>query len=161
MDQNCTCVMKMLHAMQMSFTGEYKDLVVLFKFWTINDESGLIASFFGVFFMSILFELLKFIRVNLNKKRMAALKSANSKSATTFSPLEYTALNLIYACQTTIGYFVMLVTMTYNTYLFIAVIAGLTIGNACLMILESKMKPNQVDASCDEKCNGGTACNSS
>ncbi|VDD85662.1 unnamed protein product [Enterobius vermicularis] len=143
--------------MSMTLHGGNREFI-LFKFWKTGSTLGMGASLIIVILMCILFEALKALRVFLAKihfiKRheIARTVSANiaevradrmdstSNDALNFPPLlrfaghgrvftPYRILQaFLYAVQVTLAYVLMLVVMTFNLWLLIAVVVGEAIG---------------------------------
>ncbi|KAI9563951.1 CTR1 [Daphnia sinensis] len=134
----------MMMMMQMYFYADYT-AVVLFKQWDIQSVGAMVGSCIGIFLMAILYEGLKYFREYLSRKHYAPVNYNNVKtpeggsdassqvrtpmsfktSVTSASHYIQTALHLL---QMIISYFLMLIVMTYNVWLFISVILGCTVG---------------------------------
>jgi len=142
--------------MAMSFHGGCNE-VILFDFWSINSVGGLVGSMIGIFFLGILYEGLKFYRefllgrqfssVNYNNVVPVSEGDENSiASAAPESPSRsntntsvrviqtnllsrgHTIQTFLHLVQVILSYFLMLIAMTYNSWLFGAVIAGMATG---------------------------------
>uniref|UniRef100_A0A0N5AYL7 Copper transport protein n=1 Tax=Syphacia muris TaxID=451379 RepID=A0A0N5AYL7_9BILA len=129
---------------------------VLFKFWKIGSVAGMTGSMVIVMLMCILFEALKALRVFLAKvevakrhERMQGLPShpeassridVSSNDSLTYPPVlgftgsgkvftSYRLMQaLLYALQASLAYFLMLIVMTFNIWLLIAVVLGEAFG---------------------------------
>jgi len=144
------------HAMMMvmSFHGGC-DEVILFEWWKISTVAGLVGSMIGCFLLGILYEGLKFYRefllgsayssVNYNnvEPNNDGGSDENSISSVQTAPRRNTAIKIIQTnilskthfiqtllqlVQVTLSYFLMLIAMTYNSWLFGAVVTGATAG---------------------------------
>uniref|UniRef100_A0A914XLH8 Copper transport protein n=1 Tax=Plectus sambesii TaxID=2011161 RepID=A0A914XLH8_9BILA len=127
--------------MSMSFHFGVKE-VVLFDFWKINTVWGLLISCAIIFLACLLYEALKWFRVKLAiRHRQAMVSSAQGSlnpSATELIPSRFRMEDymnmarfiqtLLYGVQMIIAYLLMLVFMTYNVWLCIAVIVGEAVG---------------------------------
>jgi len=136
-------VSAMDHMMKMYFhTGV--DEIILFKSWTISTAGGLLASMIGIFLMAILYEGLKYYREYLFRKSYSALNFSCINNAgdgpkvmphphhgslrsrmLSFGHVAQTALHVL---QVTLSYFLMLIFMTYNVWLCLAVVLGAGVG---------------------------------
>lgn len=132
--------------MQMYFEAGYK-AVVLFQGWDIQTIGAMVGSCIGIFLMGILYEGLKYFREYLSSKHYTSVTYNNVKtpgeagsetssqvnrtpmsfktSVTSASHYIQTALHLL---QMIISYLLMLIVMTYNVWLFMAVVLGCTVG---------------------------------
>ncbi|KAG5892643.1 hypothetical protein JTB14_025439 [Gonioctena quinquepunctata] len=133
---NCTMIMEM--AMYFFFS---KKATVLFKDWSFSTAGGLIGSMIGIFFMAALYEGLKYFREYLFWKTYNSLQyravTLPDKTTTTEEPqvVQPTMLSKMHFLQTflhmiqmIISYFLMLIFMTYNTWLCLAVVLGAGVG---------------------------------
>uniref|UniRef100_A0A2A4JGI6 Copper transport protein n=2 Tax=Heliothis virescens TaxID=7102 RepID=A0A2A4JGI6_HELVI len=93
---------------------------ILFKGWNTSNELQLFGSALAIFAASVLYEGFKYWRESLprpqEKQRAGMWSRAHSLQ---------TALH---AVQATLSYMLMLVFMTYNVWLCLAVVLGLTLG---------------------------------
>lgn len=131
---------------------------ILFKFWKTGSMLGIVASMLIIILMCILFEALKALRIFfakiqvLKRHERARTVSPNitdvsaeriettSNDALNFPPLlkfaghgrVFTPYRLVqallYAVQVALGYVLMLIVMTFNIWLLIAVVLGEAIG---------------------------------
>jgi len=128
--------------MKMYFHMDFKGETVLFHGWKIHDVGSLIVSMIGVFLFALLYEALKFGRqwlaeyVATNQTSRFGdfeAKSALTRRTNTFlgsTPFTFWHLlqTFLHMLQTFVSYLLMLIFMTYNGYLCIAVIAGAGLG---------------------------------
>jgi len=129
--------------MKMYFHMDYVGELVLFKGWKIQDPGTLALSMIGVFIFAVLYEGLKFGRQWLGEYAASAQtirfasdmesKDVLSRRSTAFigtSPFTFwhTIQTLLHMLQTFISYLLMLIFMTYNVYLCIAIILGAGLG---------------------------------
>ncbi|KAF9177812.1 hypothetical protein BGZ51_003185 [Haplosporangium sp. Z 767] len=140
-------------AMRMYFHLGFADYV-LFENWVPRNQSQYIGTWFALFFITIFFQIVSTYHTALEAQwaEENAYEAANSKSDSTVSlsannwilvhwvhlwrqpwTMREAKQNLIRAfltfVETTLGYALMLVTMTFNVPLFFAVIVGLTVGS--------------------------------
>eukprot|EP00058_Branchiostoma_floridae_P023962 XP_002609452.1 hypothetical protein BRAFLDRAFT_226590 [Branchiostoma floridae] len=129
--------------MQMSFYFGYTDVVVLFDGWVINDIGSLVGSMVGICIIAALYEGLKVFREHLLRKSMVTVSYHSvavpgpenlpvvETQKTTGSRILSSAhliQTLLHVLQIVVSYFLMLVFMTYNVWLCIAVAIGAGIG---------------------------------
>lgn len=149
----------------MSMTFETSSSVtLLFDFWNVHGAAGMVLSVLVVFLLTLFYELLKVWRIWLSrrfKKTTAPLSDGtsvleSSPSESSLTPiasvtqpttgtssrnslqlhLVQTALHVL---QVALGYMLMLCVMSYNTWIFIAVIAGSVLGYFILFPLLGHM----------------------
>ncbi|XP_043276146.1 high affinity copper uptake protein 1 isoform X2 [Venturia canescens] len=130
-----------MHGMSMFFHGGYCE-TVLFESWKISSIGGLIGSIIGIMIMAALYEGLKYYREYLFWKTYNALQYRSvsmpaEKNVVTEDPrvVQPTMLSWMHTFQTflhiiqiVLSYFLMLIFMTYNVWLCIAVVVGAAIG---------------------------------
>ncbi|RZC43215.1 high affinity copper uptake protein 1 [Asbolus verrucosus] len=140
----------MMMSMSMSFHTGYQE-TVLFDQWKFSTVGGLIGSMIGIFFMAALYEGLKYYREFLFWKTYNALQYRavtipekgvvsednqivhmvgeviHKQPPTMLSLMHFyqTALHMI---QMVLSYFLMLIFMTYNVWLCLAVVVGAGVG---------------------------------
>jgi len=128
--------------MKMYFHMDYVGELVLFKGWKIHNVGTLVSSMIGVFLFAILYEALKFTRQWLAEyaatKQMSRFgdmeaktgltRKANAYVGTTPFSFWHILQTFLHMLQTFLSYLLMLVFMTYNGYLCIAVILGAGVG---------------------------------
>ncbi|GFY37646.1 high affinity copper uptake protein 1 [Trichonephila inaurata madagascariensis] len=116
--------------------------VVLFKEWKITTIGGMIASFIGVFLMGMLYEGLKYYREYLFKQYVSSIQfstvaiTGESGRVTQVHKVEkhrmlswqHTLQTALHIVQIVASYFLMLIFMTYNGTLCIAVVLGAGVG---------------------------------
>lgn len=131
----------MTHTMAMFFHFGYKE-VVLFESWAIGSVGGLVGSMVGIFFMAALYEGLKYYREFLfwrtyNALQYRAVNMPQQKTVVTEDNqvVQPTMLSLMHGYQTflhmvqmVLSYFLMLIFMTYNVWLCLAVVLGAASG---------------------------------
>ncbi|XP_011183101.1 high affinity copper uptake protein 1 isoform X2 [Zeugodacus cucurbitae] len=147
----------MHHMMSMAFHFGYNE-TVLFSWWKFDSIMGLIGSMIAIFVMAVLYEGLKYYReylfwktYNLLEYRPVTGPQRNpedpqrSTPSTSASPVQYvgevihkqppTMLSLnhfyqtgLHIVQVTLSFMLMLIFMTYNVWLCIAVVLGAAVG---------------------------------
>lgn len=126
-------------AMNMALNWSTKDVCVLFDFWRINSAISLVATFVAVFCLGYLYELSR-SRVRRWELMLAptgvssTLDSANSDDTPLVgqSPIPNSIRwkrAIFYGLLVAYSYSLMLIFMTYNGYLILAVIGGAIAGN--------------------------------
>jgi len=138
-DTNST---EMSHGMSMFFHfGESE--TILFEFWKTSDVGGLIGSMVIVFFLAVSYEALKFYREHLHRNYFQAvpyntitvpLDNGNQVRETKtvvrmqmFSGIHF-AQTILHVVQFVVSYLLMLIFMTYNAWLCIAIALGAGTG---------------------------------
>ncbi|XP_054719751.1 high affinity copper uptake protein 1-like [Uloborus diversus] len=119
------------------------DTVILFKEWTTTTTEGLIGSVIGIFILAMLYEGIKFFREFLFKKYFTSLEyssvSVLGDDGKPVTEVHKVARNrmfswphmlqtLMHVVQMVLSYFLMLIFMTYNVWLCLAVVAGAGVG---------------------------------
>uniref|UniRef100_A0A1B6I9I9 Copper transport protein n=1 Tax=Homalodisca liturata TaxID=320908 RepID=A0A1B6I9I9_9HEMI len=129
----------MMH--MMTFHFGYNE-TILFEFWKISSVGGLIGSMFGIFFMAALYEGLKYYREYLFWKTYNSLQyrsvdvptnkntapEENSVVQPTMLSANHAFQTLLHIIQIVVSYFLMLIFMTYNVWLCVAVALGAATG---------------------------------
>ncbi|XP_037547766.1 probable low affinity copper uptake protein 2 [Nematolebias whitei] len=135
--------------MRMTFEAS-SSVTLLFSFWDVHGPAGMILSVLIVFLLTVFYEVLKVWRVWLGSRSKlvpAAPSDASSCSEScppeaSLSPAEppsdtrgsrnswllHAAQTALHVLQVTLGYMLMLSVMTYNTWIFLGVIAGAGVG---------------------------------
>ncbi|XP_030753691.1 high affinity copper uptake protein 1-like isoform X2 [Sitophilus oryzae] len=132
MDMDMDMDMNMTMTMAMTFEFS-KSATVLFKFWKFSTIGGLIGSMVGIFILAFAYEALKFYRGYL-KDRAISIRQGNKGAGdarfTQVSIMSKSHLiqTLLQAVQVIVSYFLMLIFMTYNAWLALAVVFGLVAG---------------------------------
>lgn len=129
------------HMMSMAFHFGINE-TVLFNSWTFNSVGGLIGSMIGIFFLAALYEGLKYYREYLFWKTYNALqyravafpaeKGVVNEDNQVVQPTMLSGMHcfqtVLHILQITLSYFLMLIFMTYNVWLCIAVVFGAALG---------------------------------
>ncbi|XP_063972803.1 high affinity copper uptake protein 1-like isoform X3 [Diachasmimorpha longicaudata] len=127
--------------MSMAFHGGYCE-TVLFDTWKISSMGGLIGSMIGIIIMAALYEGLKYYREYLFWKTYNALqyrsvsmpaeKNVVAEDNRVVQPTMISQMHFfqtfLHIVQIVLSYFLMLIFMTYNTWLCSAVVLGAAIG---------------------------------
>eukprot|EP00096_Caligus_rogercresseyi_P003103 TRINITY_DN1568_c0_g1_i1.p1 TRINITY_DN1568_c0_g1~~TRINITY_DN1568_c0_g1_i1.p1 ORF type:complete len:204 (-),score=63.95 TRINITY_DN1568_c0_g1_i1:106-717(-) len=142
--------------MMMYFHGGYEE-VILFDFWRISGIGGLILSMIICFLIAILYEAIKFTREVVFRKYNAPfiepakqghdsdLKGLQSSSRDEEDPSKpkirlalvfknyiwsksHLILTLLHTLQVIVSYLLMLIFMTYNSWLCLSVVLGTAAG---------------------------------
>ncbi|UJR31069.1 hypothetical protein I4U23_018579 [Adineta vaga] len=123
--------MKDMMMMAMTFHGGYTEQI-LFDQWNTKTIGAFVGSWFAVFLIAILYEALKSVRDSLTRRDSCATCSPTQTPQRTVARLlsiPHIVQTLLHILQMTISYGLMLIAMTYNTYLFFAVILGAGMGH--------------------------------
>ncbi|KAK1127183.1 hypothetical protein K0M31_003732 [Melipona bicolor] len=114
--------------MEMSFhVGDAE--VILFRQWYTRDSAGIVASMIGIILLTTIYEGIKSYRDHLyiNTARLWKHRTESRRSQLLFSKI-HVFQTVIHVIQLVIGYFLMLIFMTYNVWLCIAVALGAALG---------------------------------
>ncbi|KAI0222312.1 High affinity copper uptake protein 1 [Lamellibrachia satsuma] len=114
-----------MHMMNMYFHFGAKS-TILFSFWKTTNWQGMVGSCLGVFFLAMFYGALKVGREIL-LKRSSVRSSKKSVMCMMFRP-SHLLQSLLHVVQTVISYFLMLIFMTFNLWLCMAVSVGAGIG---------------------------------
>ncbi|XP_066153215.1 high affinity copper uptake protein 1-like [Euwallacea fornicatus] len=131
-----------------------KSATVLFKQWNFDSVGGLIASVFAIYVMAFLYEALKFLRAYLlaaavSIKRANKCSGGEKVSQPTIMSKSHLIQTLLHGVQGILGYFLMLIFMTYNGWLCIAVIGGFVCG---YFVFAWRMSCAMVGSANDDHC---------
>ncbi|KAI4486728.1 hypothetical protein M0804_006098 [Polistes exclamans] len=130
-----------MHGMSMVFHGGYCE-TILFESWKITSVGGLVGSMIGIMIMATLYEGLKYYREYLFWKTYSSLqyrsvtvpqeKNVVAEDNRVVQPTMLSWMHcfqtFLHIIQVILSYFLMLIFMTFNTWLCFAVVLGATIG---------------------------------
>jgi len=130
--------------MHMFFHGGTAE-TILFEFWKISETGGLILSMILIFLLAFAYEGLKFYREHLYRHSFqtvqlstVAMPVENGTLRETHKTVQVKILSTMHVWQTilhivqmVVSYFLMLIFMTYNVWLCIAVALGAGVGYFC------------------------------
>ncbi|KAJ8984646.1 hypothetical protein NQ317_009874 [Molorchus minor] len=130
------------HDMMMAMSFYFStSCTVLFKQWSFSTVGGLIGSMIGIFFMAAIYEGLKYFREYLfwrtyNSLQYRAVsipdKGSTSEDNQVVQPTMLSKIHFLqtflHVVQMVLSYFLMLIFMTYNAWLCIAVVLGAGVG---------------------------------
>ncbi|CAF3658407.1 unnamed protein product [Rotaria sp. Silwood1] len=123
--------MKDMMMMAMTFHGGYKEQI-LFDQWNTKTTSAFVASWFAVFFFAVLYEALKTFRDALARRDICATCTQTENRQQTVARLlsaSHLIQTLLHILQMALSYLLMLVAMTFNIYLFFAIVLGAGLGH--------------------------------
>ncbi|PFX23956.1 high affinity copper uptake protein 1-like [Stylophora pistillata] len=135
------------------------DLNVLFEQWEITSTKVLIGSCIAVFFLAVLYEGLKIFRMRLMHTHGRYVRESNQgKDVTHYWETRRgcrqnmcTCLHLMqtvmHVVQVVLGYLLMLVVMTFQVYLGVAVIIGAGLGYFLFAGLTPENNPRETESS--------------
>ena len=121
--------MEMMHMMQMYFHLGYHEIILL-RNWHTTNSTQLIGAVIGIIILGCVYEALKGIRNDLFIKAAQARKLQQGKlsKCSSICSSVHLAQTALHGLQLLIGYILMLIFMTYNVYLCMAVVVGGTFG---------------------------------
>lgn len=114
-------------SMNMLFTWDYTNTCVVFKWWHIRSIYSFLISFLAVIVLALGYEFLRY-RTSLWDNRQKAILEASAINTRSLN-LYKLKKSFIYGCQVGYLFLLMLVFMTYNGWLMIAVAVGAAIGH--------------------------------
>lgn len=116
---------------------------ILFKEWSVSTVGGMLGSVVGVFFMAAMYEGLKYFREHLFRLHFSSINyssvAVTGQDGRTITEVHQIVRNrivswahiiqtLLHMLQMVISYFLMLIFMTYNVWLCLAVVLGAGFG---------------------------------
>lgn len=107
-------------SMNMSFTWSYQDLCIIFKWWHIHTQMQMFLSCAAIMALAMHYEWVKY--------RLARRASEGAASPGRMPSRERLRRALGYGAQVAFSFMLMLVFMTYNGWLMLAVVAGAAAG---------------------------------
>ncbi|KAK3260007.1 hypothetical protein CYMTET_31022 [Cymbomonas tetramitiformis] len=122
-------------------------VVVLFEEWKLDSNAKFIGACFGTIVLGIVVEFIMYIRRRLASHR-------DTGKSWRMQLLITAGIVTLYGVQLTLGYFMMLITMTYQVELFCMVIVGLMLGHMAFNTkgpISEKAEPCCVGLEKDEK----------
>uniref|UniRef100_A0A182N039 Copper transport protein n=1 Tax=Anopheles dirus TaxID=7168 RepID=A0A182N039_9DIPT len=121
--------MEMGCPMQMSFHGGSCE-VILFPSWATTEVGAFIGATIGFFLLAFAYEGLKYGRELLHFSDAAGRGTPNDKRTLREALLSRTHLvqTLLHLLQVSVSYLLMLIVMTYNYWLCLAVVLGAMCG---------------------------------
>lgn len=138
--QHLTAGNTMEHMMSMAFHFGCNE-TILFSWWKIDSVAGLLGSMLAIFVMATLYEGLKYYReylfwktYNLLEYRPVAVnaKPEENQNAPTVQPSMLSWMHFyqtfLHIIQVTLSFLLMLIFMTYNVWLCVAVVLGAAVG---------------------------------
>lgn len=127
------------HNMAMNFHFNHKGVIFLFESFTIQETSHLFLYCLITLGMGILVEGIKHYRIIKVNARLHGNQS-NHKILHIYD-------SLLHFAQTTIGYLLMLIAMTYHYALFLCAMSGIAVG----YWMFNKPEPEDFSGACPEK----------
>lgn len=141
MDMNECSSMDQHGMMMMTFHTGFCE-TVLFDSWKVSSVGGLVGSMIGIFIMAALYEGLKYYREYLFWKTYNSLqyravsipadKAVGAEDNRIVQPTMFSLLHgfqtFLHIIQIVLSYFLMLIFMTYNVWLCLAVVIGAAVG---------------------------------
>jgi len=107
--------------MQMHFSVPNYTFVI-FREWKMTSVRDICGSFLAVLAMAVLYECVKGIHVRSRQKNWELSNTTKLDFITQF------VKTCLFLAEFSFAYFVMLIAMTYNTWLFVAVVIGRGMG---------------------------------
>ncbi|XP_046817475.1 high affinity copper uptake protein 1-like isoform X2 [Vespa crabro] len=111
----------------MSFHGGVSE-TILFKGWRTTDWIGMGGSMIGIILLTMIYEGLKSYRDHLFNYTALVNKNIKKTRIQMIFSMVHLVQVILHVCQMIIGYFLMLIFMTFNVWLCIAVVIGTALG---------------------------------
>lgn len=121
----------------MYFTPASSDVFILFQQWRITSTQDVTGSFVAVLALAVLYECVTGLHVHLRthlshqeRDRTLTRKKSDFKNVNfcrSYVSIQFSKTSLFVA-ELSFAYFLMLIAMTYNTWLFVAVVIGRGLG---------------------------------
>ncbi|XP_058444377.1 high affinity copper uptake protein 1-like [Malaya genurostris] len=119
---------EMLCPMQMSFHGGSCE-VILFPSWATTEVAQFVGAWFGFFLLALLYEGLKFSREILRTKELQTLASSGTRNMRYHLTSKLHVIqSVLHLIQVSVSYVLMLIVMTFNLWLCLAVVSGAAVG---------------------------------
>ncbi|KAK6202440.1 putative copper transport protein [Scheffersomyces amazonensis] len=116
-------------SMNMLFTWDWKNTCVIFRWWHIKTFGGFISTFLAIVLLTALYEFIKCSFNQWQKSYVSTVSGASTNtSEITIRRFKFKRA-LLYGVQVGYSFLLMLVFMTYNGWLMIAVGVGAAVGN--------------------------------
>ncbi|XP_058127599.1 high affinity copper uptake protein 1 [Anopheles ziemanni] len=122
--------MEMLCPMQMSFHGGSCE-IILFPSWATTEVAAFVGATIGFFLLAFAYEGLKYGRELLHATGVVKPGAPNPAKRTLREALlsrAHVVQTVLHLLQVTVSYILMLIVMTYNYYLCLAVVLGAMCG---------------------------------
>ncbi|RLV94044.1 Copper transport protein CTR2 [Spathaspora sp. JA1] len=115
-------------SMNMIFTWDWKNTCVIFKWWHVKTYHGFILTVIGIILLGMGYEFVRSWFSNWEKAFLARLPTATNQSTVSVRDFKIKR-GILYGFQVWYSFMLMLVFMTYNGWLMVAVALGAGIGN--------------------------------
>ncbi|KAI9016485.1 Ctr copper transporter [Phycomyces nitens] len=118
-------------SMSMLFNWNIKDVCIVFEWWHIHSLSQFILSSLALVAIAVFYEFLRAQANCLDQKKTCGAGSSMDETVGLLSSKKRHsfARSGLYAVLVGLSFWIMLVFMTYNGYLMLAIIAGAGIGH--------------------------------
>jgi copper transporter 1 len=111
-------------SMKMTFNWDIEGICVIFDWWQISDITTLILSMILIFVFATFYEKLRQFSSSFDRN----LVKQTDVNTTRYSTALQFQRALLYGAQVGISFLLMLIFMTYNAFLMLAVVAGAICG---------------------------------
>ena len=141
-----------------------KEVIVLFKSAHVTTSGGYAAAIIVVFALAFFYEGLSYVRYSLSSRSPVLKTSLLETETETEQDLQVdiprrVVITALYFVSITVAYFLMLIAMTFNGGLFIALVLGLVVGYAAFGFRTPAAKGYEnVKINTDEAGKGETCC---
>lgn len=108
--------------------------VILFREWIADVVGAFIASSFGLFFIAVLYEGIRYFREYLSRNETMENRMRTKDGLPPKTNVQYMfgrnhiAQSLLHGVQIAIGYWLMLILMQFNFWLILSILLGAVVG---------------------------------
>lgn len=116
-------------SMNMLFTWKYKNVCVIFSWWHIKKFSHLLFSFLAIVLLTYGYEYLKYYIYKSQINRGVTAPSSDASVSSNVGRRNRLSQSCWYGLQVGYSFMLMLIFMTYNGWLMLAVVIGAVWGH--------------------------------
>lgn len=116
-------------SMNMLFTWDWHNTCVVFKWWHIKSFSMFILSFLIIIGLGVGYELLRYYGKKWELSYINVIEGSSTNSNSRIISQFKLKKSILYGLQVGYSFMLMLIFMTYNGWLMIAVVIGAMVGN--------------------------------
>mmetsp|Transcript_36430 Transcript_36430/g.70127 ORF Transcript_36430/g.70127 Transcript_36430/m.70127 type:complete len:826 (-) Transcript_36430:116-2593(-) len=144
--QFCNGILTDMHMLGFTWSRPHVPcLIFLFPGWELTDAARFWMAAVGTVAAGIFAEYLVALRRWESARQLPVVAKGTRPLSVMHQAVNRAPRHLLYAVTRSMGYFVMLISMTYSGELFVAVIVGLTLGHA---FFNSSISPDQDATPC-------------
>jgi len=124
-----------MNGFQWPHSGDADDqcVILLFETWTLDSQAKYFVGCIGTILLGVSLEAIIYVR-----RKWAKTLPKGPVRNIFYSLKVQMSHGLLYGVQLTVGYFVMLVVMTYSTPLFVCAVGGIVLGHVIFGVITSR-----------------------